>query len=441
MRDRTDRENPVHEKEAKTDRRRSDQKKTAEHEQPEHGRGVMIREPSAFRAVGRSFPGGHQAQAAYPGGAAEAAQSGPRGRCLKQRGSSSFTPVTHERQRVTKPVIPLLVLALSSITVGGCVLLLGLLLPQHVRPRSTIAAARDLGHAASEHRTLRRSLLVRLDPATATGLMLCAALAFIGASGILVGVLALLVREDSGLLSIDRSAAAWSHDHASSLVTSTLNLITDLGTTWTAVALALILGTIEYLRTRNPWVAPFLVVLLAGEGLLTVSVKDVVDRVRPTLNPAAHTLGPSFPSGHSATAAAFYAGAALLLGRHMRQTGRALRRSTRRRGRGRGCSQPRAARRPLAFRRDRRPRPRLVMVSRLRHRLRRHPAPLRRNRQDFAPNDSDPGPSRTRNRKQIPLIQSVAEILAPAVALGNSSAPTHSGPDLRRVVRACVVGL
>jgi undecaprenyl-diphosphatase len=193
-----------------------------------------------------------------------------------------------------------------------------------VRPRSTIAAARDLGHATSEHRTLRRSLLVRLDPATATGLVLCAALAFIGASGILVGVLALLVRENSGLLSIDRSVAAWSHAHASGLVTSSLNLITDLGTTWTVVTLALILGTIEYLRTRNPWVAPFLVVLLAGEGLLTLSVKDVVDRVRPTLNPAAHTLGPSFPSGHSATAAAFYAGAAFLLGRHLRQTGRAV---------------------------------------------------------------------------------------------------------------------
>ena len=55
-----------------------------------------------------------------------------------------------------------------------------------------------------------------------------------------------------------------------------------------------------------------------------MSVKDVVDRVRPTLNPAAHTLGPWFPSGHSATAAAFYAGAALLLGRHMQHTGRAL---------------------------------------------------------------------------------------------------------------------
>ena len=37
--------------------------------------------------------------------------------------------------------------------------------------------------------------------------------------------------------------------------------------------------------------------------------------MRPDLNPIAETLGPSFPSGHSATAAAFYAAAALVLGR------------------------------------------------------------------------------------------------------------------------------
>jgi membrane-associated phospholipid phosphatase len=37
--------------------------------------------------------------------------------------------------------------------------------------------------------------------------------------------------------------------------------------------------------------------------------------VRPTLNPIAETLGPSFPSGHSSWSAAFFAAAALLLAR------------------------------------------------------------------------------------------------------------------------------
>jgi undecaprenyl-diphosphatase len=37
--------------------------------------------------------------------------------------------------------------------------------------------------------------------------------------------------------------------------------------------------------------------------------------VRPTANPVAHTLGPSFPSGHTTGAAACFAAFALVLGR------------------------------------------------------------------------------------------------------------------------------
>jgi len=48
---------------------------------------------------------------------------------------------------------------------------------------------------------------------------------------------------------------------------------------------------------------------------VTTAIKDLVGRARPTLNPLAATLGPSFPSGHSSTSAAFYAACALLLGR------------------------------------------------------------------------------------------------------------------------------
>ncbi len=72
---------------------------------------------------------------------------------------------------------------------------------------------------------------------------------------------------------------------------------------------------------RSVWVIPFIVAVVGGEELLTQTVKHLADRVRPTFNPAAASLGPSFPSGHSATAAAFYAMAALLLGRwHGRPT-------------------------------------------------------------------------------------------------------------------------
>ena len=58
--------------------------------------------------------------------------------------------------------------------------------------------------------------------------------------------------------------------------------------------------------------------------MLVNTVKQLLDRVRPTFNPIAETLGPSFPSGHSATAAALYAAVALVLARRRSPRTRAL---------------------------------------------------------------------------------------------------------------------
>ena len=54
------------------------------------------------------------------------------------------------------------------------------------------------------------------------------------------------------------------------------------------------------------------------------TIKQLLDRVRPTFNPITETLGPSFPSGHSATAAALYAAVALVLARRRSPRVRAL---------------------------------------------------------------------------------------------------------------------
>jgi membrane-associated phospholipid phosphatase len=50
----------------------------------------------------------------------------------------------------------------------------------------------------------------------------------------------------------------------------------------------------------------------------------VLDRVRPEFNPIAETLGPSFPSGHSSVAAAFFGAVALLMSRGRTPHQRAL---------------------------------------------------------------------------------------------------------------------
>jgi membrane-associated phospholipid phosphatase len=82
--------------------------------------------------------------------------------------------------------------------------------------------------------------------------------------------------------------------------------------------------TVDAIRHRNRWSFLFLLAVMVGMELAMLGTKAIVGRVRPTLNPAAATLGPSFPSGHSATAAAFYAAAALILGRAMGRTARQL---------------------------------------------------------------------------------------------------------------------
>ena len=108
-----------------------------------------------------------------------------------------------------------------------------------------------------------------------------------------------------------------------------------------------------------------------GEILVVNTVKELLDRVRPEFNPIAETLGPSFPSGHSGLAAAFYAGAALVLAR--KRSPQDARASGRRRGRDRRGRrvQPCSPRRPLDVGRARRARARMGVVRHLRDRVRR----------------------------------------------------------------------
>jgi membrane-associated phospholipid phosphatase len=157
-----------------------------------------------------------------------------------------------------------------------------------------------------------------------TGLALTAALVVIVGGGVLLGVLAYLVRGDTELVRLDASVASWADRHASSFSTGGLDAVTHLGSPGVVVVLAAVLAIVETARTRSRWVVPFLLVVVAGNGILTTSVKHLVDRVRPALNPVAETLGPSFPSGHSSWSAAFFAAAALLLSRGRPRRTRAL---------------------------------------------------------------------------------------------------------------------
>jgi membrane-associated phospholipid phosphatase len=222
--------------------------------------------------------------------------------------------------------MPALLLLVPSLCCG---LIVGMLVWRY--PRSSrvalapaVDAAVKVGEAVGRRRRLRGVLSARLDPEAATGLALTAALILTIGGGVVIGALALLVRSNRQVLSVDHGAASWGARHATALSTHVLDVVTQLGSVYVVGGLALLLAAVETARTRSPWVVAFIVTAMGGEEILTAIVKHVVDRLRPTFNPAAATLGPSFPSGHSATSAAFYAVAALLLGRGRRRAGRAL---------------------------------------------------------------------------------------------------------------------
>ena len=177
--------------------------------------------------------------------------------------------------------------------------------------------ARAVGEAVGSHPATRGFVARRLDRTAVTGLLLTTALAVTFLGALLLGVLALLVRRIAWIQHIDNSVAAWGYDHRSAASTHALRVITDLGSIRVVVGLALVLVLVDLVRHRNRWSFLFLLVVLSGMEILMLSVKALVGRLRPTLTPEAATLGPSFPSGHSATAAAFYAAAALIIGRSL----------------------------------------------------------------------------------------------------------------------------
>jgi membrane-associated phospholipid phosphatase len=148
---------------------------------------------------------------------------------------------------------------------------------------------------------------------TAAGLAFCAVLAVFSVGWLVVGLLALFVRESPTLLHIDSSVANWAFENASHASLQATLGVTLLGDTILVSGLAVVLGAVDWVRRHDGRVLLFIAAVVIGDALMTILVKLVMDRARPTLNPIADLLGPAFPSGHASMAAAFYAAAALVL--------------------------------------------------------------------------------------------------------------------------------
>jgi membrane-associated phospholipid phosphatase len=174
-----------------------------------------------------------------------------------------------------------------------------------------------------EHTGIGRFVRSRFDAEALAGLALTLAFATLVLAGLVISLLALLVRRSEALADLDSAAARWAQHHTGELTHRILDGVTSLASTPGVIVISIVVGLIEWLRVPSRWIPVFLLVVTIGDSLITNAVKGLIDRARPTIDPVAATLGPSFPSGHSSTAAALFAALALLAGRRRSAEARA----------------------------------------------------------------------------------------------------------------------
>ena len=194
------------------------------------------------------------------------------------------------------------------------------------------------------------------------------------AAGIVLGLLAYLVRAFPALQRVDRSVADWAFAHRSSFSTSGLNAITSLGTAQVVIVLAVVVAAVDYVRTRNRWSASF---------SDRRPRRDGADHARSQRSRRTRPPGARARRGPSRAVVPEWAlcdrGGVLCSRRpgarqaHVPARASAACRSRCGSRRG-GCREPGPARPPLAVRRHRRPGARLGLVRTLRGSLRRAPA-------------------------------------------------------------------
>jgi membrane-associated phospholipid phosphatase len=155
------------------------------------------------------------------------------------------------------------------------------------------------------------------------GLMLAVALSIVFSTALAVGVVFDMVDRQSGLARWDTVVADWGSHNATSWSTNVLDALTNLGGTRYLAVIGCVIAIYDYVRHRNASVVLFVFVVLVGVVVINNGLKLIVDRERPPVPHLVGTSGSSFPSGHSAAAAAAWFAFALVLSRRWSRTGRA----------------------------------------------------------------------------------------------------------------------
>jgi undecaprenyl-diphosphatase len=164
----------------------------------------------------------------------------------------------------------------------------------------------------------------RLDPNSATGLFLSAAVVLFVVGAAAVGIVLFMIHTNSGFARLDRSASLFGAHHATALSTRVLKVYTQIGGALVIVPLGVVVAIVEWIRQRSIAVVTFLILVVGGQFLVANVIKSIVGRARPHFDQLTGFSGTSFPSGHAVATAACFAAFALVIGRRRSLLVRAL---------------------------------------------------------------------------------------------------------------------
>ncbi len=217
------------------------------------------------------------------------------------------------------PIVTVAVIAVA-LAAGAVVTLASLW--RHGRPADEAEQAVVRGILSRE--SLRRFVARRLDRTAAGGFLLTLAIGAVVAAFVIVGAVFDMVDSEAGLANWDSAAAEWGAANASLASHQVIHFITDLGGTTGVVVVTIALSLFYALRERTWRVPAFLITVAVSQSLVNNAVKWIVSRPRPDIAQFAGWAGSSFPSGHTAAAAAVWAAVAFVLGRNASNRTRAL---------------------------------------------------------------------------------------------------------------------
>lgn len=151
-----------------------------------------------------------------------------------------------------------------------------------------------------------------LDRRVVGGALVAVSLIVLLTAAFLLGFLLDAIDRDSAFGRWDKSAAQWGADHATEASTDALLQITRLGASGVLLVIMAVFG--GALVRRRGW-GPLAYLGMVGLGAVALNngLKLLVGRARPDIDRLAGAAGSSFPSGHTAAAAACWAAIALVV--------------------------------------------------------------------------------------------------------------------------------